>query len=360
MTEEKWIVYPLRLEILTPVIINSGKTFDYGEIVIDDEDNAKQINLIKAARFFSPCLLNQMVQEVSKRGSSYSESRVFPFLKRLMSEHPEIVETNLDFLSFARTRFQESPGMEISKITVDRLTGRPYIPGSSLKGAIRTALLEAMRIEKKIGNPDYSTRGRNLSRNFEAGLFSDEFRFKVQDDPFRDIKVSDFILEKDSGRLFIGEASYSPTTIYSEMTDASVLHESKTVVAHGTISISSRIRETGIHYFDDMKMLLAKTSRFYIDAFKGGTKTKCDKNGVTDHWTQVGLLLEAVTNNGGYPLRVGHYSGIENMTLNVEQNLEFNRRIHNPKINTEGANTLHMIERKYLAGFCALFLEDEK
>lgn len=83
------------------------------------------------------------------------------------------IQQNLNNFVIPRTAFR----------TVDQ---RPYIPGSSIKGALRTAYLNMMESEKKL-----SRRGKERNaRNLEQRLMEYD---GIPADPFRMVKVSDFM-----------------------------------------------------------------------------------------------------------------------------------------------------------------------
>ncbi len=72
---------------------------------------------------------------------------------------------------------------ELNKFTISRTAYTPYIPGSSLKGSLRTAYLSMLAKEKKINN--WKRKAKELEFELLGGKF--------ETDPFRMIKVSDFL-----------------------------------------------------------------------------------------------------------------------------------------------------------------------
>ncbi|HPJ96397.1 MAG TPA: type III-A CRISPR-associated RAMP protein Csm5 [Syntrophales bacterium] len=81
---------------------------------------------------------------------------------------------------------QELNNFAISRTSFDPTTQKPYIPGSVIKGALRTAYLNHMAKSKTV---NYDRRDRKAADVLEKGLL--EYQ-RLENDPFRLLKVSDF------------------------------------------------------------------------------------------------------------------------------------------------------------------------
>lgn len=81
---------------------------------------------------------------------------------------------------------QELANFTISRTAFHPHSGRPYVPGSAIKGALRTAYLNAQAKKHKTPTPGGRYAARELeTRLLEGGSFDT--------DPFRLVKVSDFM-----------------------------------------------------------------------------------------------------------------------------------------------------------------------
>lgn len=78
---------------------------------------------------------------------------------------------------------QELNNFAIARTAYTPNDNLPYIPGSSLKGSIRTAYLNKLVKEKDVRN--YNGRAKDLEAELLGGTFNN--------DPFRFVKISDFI-----------------------------------------------------------------------------------------------------------------------------------------------------------------------
>ncbi len=134
-------------------------------------------SLIEIYRF-----INNNKEFIDGRAVEVSAAFVSHFQEtlRLNSDH-EILQ-NLNKYQIKRTSFNPHDN-------------RPYIPGSSIKGGIRTAVLNY----RNRGNSIPSYRGRYASSDLEKDLTGGSF----DSDPFRLIKVSDFIAVGEVKRKII-------------------------------------------------------------------------------------------------------------------------------------------------------------
>lgn len=361
---EEWQEFKIRLEIITPVIINTGEKYGLGELIIPNQNQeGVQIDLNRLAKHLSPYDVDSFVTEIINRNLRYKNSKSIRAVEDAYKKNPDIATKKVYFSEKAASNFYDSPNIEISKIIEDKLNNRPYIPGSSIKGALRTAILETIRWNKaknnKIALPDYCAIENNFNKNYESLIMSGNPRFKVAEDAFKYIKVSDFVLEDDSKKLFIGLASYNPTEIYSAMTD-SFFTSNKKIVARGTISISSRLQssslgQNGLININDIKDC---SNSFYLNKL-------CDSNKYINEFSKIksslyNLLYNLNKKNGAIILRIGHYIGIENITLKVKQapNYKTNKKNNNLDLNLTGGKTLHLIDGEIPAGFCAMYIEE--
>lgn len=365
-TKEEWKEYQVRLDVLTPIIINTGEYYDFGELIFSQEGKGKQINLSLLAKYLDKKNINCFVSEIEQRGLKYRDSCALKETTAIAKNHPEVIKKEVNFSINAKADFENSPNMQIAKIMEDKATGSPYIPGSSIKGALRTVILETIRNRKKqngeIGDPDYFQMKKDFAKAYESLIYSNKSYFNVQDDPFKFIKVSDFKFERQSGGLFIGRASNQPTNIYSAMTDSFMMSR-KQVIARGTISISSRLKTTGLNVinpynFDDIREC---SNYFCLKQLAAIKEKKYEKNGKLRIYNDIYDLLSKINDSkDGIIIKLGHYIGIENITFKLSQNKKYRTSMknNNLEINKEGGKTFHLVDGRYPTGFCVLYIEE--
>ncbi len=88
-----------------------------------------------------------------------------------------------------------------------RSGGRPYLPGSSIKGAIRTALVSAWSteksaaVERKLRSPRYDERDTSRKSDLLQKIVLDAEQDRTEQDPFRFVAVADAPLPDEATRI---------------------------------------------------------------------------------------------------------------------------------------------------------------
>lgn len=162
----------LLLETLTPVHIGSGETIDPYEYVITDK--LYKINLWK---FISS--LNAKDEEKFLEISSSDMIQTRKFIKE-KADLSNVTEYSMGvhedtYNIYANKMEDENNSLSIQ--TCIKTLDRPFIPGSSIKGPIRTGLL-------------FSMANKPITDTWN--IQQDVFKFKnPHDDPFRSLSISD-------------------------------------------------------------------------------------------------------------------------------------------------------------------------
>lgn len=132
---EEWQEFKIRLEIITPVIINTGEKYGLGELIIPNQNQeGVQIDLNRLAKHLSPYDVDSFVTEIINRNLRYKNSKSIRAVEDAYKKNPDIATKKVYFSEKAASNFYDSPNIEISRIIEDKLNHRPYIPGSSIKG----------------------------------------------------------------------------------------------------------------------------------------------------------------------------------------------------------------------------------
>lgn len=162
----------LILETLTPIHIGSGETIEPYEYVITDK--LYRINLGKFISSLSPkdreiFLKISSSDMIQTRKFIREKANLSNITEYSMNVDPEVHDIYGDKMN--------DPNNQLSIQTFIKTLDKPFIPGSSVKGSIRTALLFSMA-DKPITD----------TQDIEKYVF----KFKgPQDDPFRALKISD-------------------------------------------------------------------------------------------------------------------------------------------------------------------------
>lgn len=356
--KEVWKEHKIQIEILTPVIIGTGNIYDYGELFIY-KNKLYKINLNNLIRIMDPVSREKYIKNVSKgletrdvKFDKLANDIVTKTLKVNSNKFGEFIRRPVGMLDSGKLMLDKKPFQNIEKICTKKINEKPYIPGSSIKGAIRTALIQSELNLKNIQKYEY-INGRNYikTKAFESNILN--VRNSVQEDPFKYIKVSDFEFVDFAAKEFLGEVKIKTKNNYmnisSTMSDAFCLNQKK-VLLNGTISISSKLKNIlGLKNNYVFSQMIDNISNFYIDNYN----SKYPKLPTDIQSLMTNLIQNNINAERGL-IKIGRFSGIENITYNVEQDLSINRKIYNESINIEGGDSYALIEDKYLPGYCIL------
>ena len=195
--------YYLRLKVLSPIHIGCGEDYEPTGFTVDEE--RQELIAFEPADFLGQ-LEQSLLDEYSaicKKGSVESLLDIYKFIRR-NKEHARgrTIAISNAFVQHYNKTMNLSGGnirnqlnrFQIGRTAYQRLNGTPYIPGSSIKGAIRTAVLNL----RSRGQAHLRVRnGKELNDALAGGT--------LDKDPFRLLKVSDFQAVKNiSQRIVYG------------------------------------------------------------------------------------------------------------------------------------------------------------
>ena len=185
----------LYIQTISPVHIGCDDVYEPTGFAIDEE--AQQMVVFDPVSFISQ-LEDPDKREFSNicaKGTIASILEVYNFLRNrpvngravdVCHGFLEHYQKTLDIsLHDERKIRQELNRFEIPRTAFRSVDQRPYIPGSAVKGALRTAYLNLMENEKKLSEK----RKERNARNLEQRLMEYD---GIPTDPFRMVKVSDF------------------------------------------------------------------------------------------------------------------------------------------------------------------------
>jgi CRISPR-associated protein Csm5 len=196
--------YTVHGEVLTPIHIGTGDQIDPMEYVIENDhfyrfnleetvrgmDHSDQTRFMELCNLPNPATLRRFV--VDK----------LPWRDHILYEAKAT--------SAVRDKYQDSLDqvrnqLLISPIMRDPVSWRPFIPGSSLKGSLRTALLNRRlhKLTEMPPEPDARNRwgSQNLERQILGNFMPRERKKEIPNDPFKLIKVSDAYLREDKATV---------------------------------------------------------------------------------------------------------------------------------------------------------------
>lgn len=192
-TRESFI--PFRLEVLTPVFIGSGEDLSPLEYVIRQEGDAWTLYLVDGAAWLQATQDKADIRKALDSGEMLN-------LRRLMAEHLDATLYSLARVPVSsaalakalRAHIQNPASLsnaEVQPFPRSPVTMAPYVPGSSLKGALSTALIDSL----DHGGLRTAARNRAYTGEMERLLGA------IRDHSMQGLKVSDIPIPPDATRI---------------------------------------------------------------------------------------------------------------------------------------------------------------
>lgn len=196
--------YKIKAEILTPVHIGDGTELEPLEYVI--KDKFYKVNMEE----WLSTLSGEKAEEFKKMtGKDYAQKTTLVALRKFLKNNidtGEYTEWVVDVSNAVQKRYEErfdAPENQLPMSPFIRTGSKAFLPGSSIKGALRTAYLNFLKGKT-------SVKERNRADLVEGELFKanvegrdGRIRFDIDKDPFRTIKIKDSFLPQ--GATFFGE-----------------------------------------------------------------------------------------------------------------------------------------------------------
>ncbi len=347
----------IKAEILTPVHIGDGTKLEPLEYVI--KDKFYRVNL----EGWLSTLSGEEAEELQRlTGRDYAQKTILTALRRFVRENIDLdkyTEWSADVSDTVKRRYEErfdAPENQLPMSPFIRTGNRPFLPGSSIKGAIRTAYLNFLKkgaqslSEKRRAD---LVEGELLKANDVKGK-GDGLRFAIDKDPFRAIKVKDIFLP-ESSTFFTEVINHNKKDNRINSTSIQILSEvtysrlaGKSATFELEISIDKKAlshQDSGInrmHKDLTIETLLKACDNFYKDALKE-ERDKFLKNAIGGE--EINKAYQQILDNaeGGYLFRLGWGSGLISMT--ISEDLRTEKRYGKSK---------HLINGKFPMGFVKL------
>ncbi|MGA2224290.1 MAG: type III-A CRISPR-associated RAMP protein Csm5 [Syntrophobacteraceae bacterium] len=307
------------LRILTPVHIGCDEVYEPTAFVIDREK--QQLRVFDPIEFLR--LLNEEDKKkfsaICQKGTLESILELYRFMRQKCPSDIPATEVTVcgdlvnHYAKNLQTQHNFNMKKEFNTFVIPRTafnpnSGLPYIPGSSVKGALRTAYLNARQKKKPASKHD---KGKDLEKELL------EYR-SFETDPFKLVKVSDFMpivgmrtkivygvnRKKKPGQF---EAGGPPQIL--EVVEPGCFFE-------GWISIDTPMTGSGIAAPITLKALLDSVRAFYTGELDRENKDLQGLGGTAVK--QPDLPLSHI-------LRVGRHSGAECVTIEGHRNIRIMR-----------------------------------
>lgn len=344
--------YRLRGIILAPLHIGTGNQIEPFDYVIRNgklhrislEDFVYQLSQDKRGIFEDMVdrgdlnrIRKYLIEEVDlEKHSAYSVA-VSEEIERLYLSKIDHIQNQLLIDPFIRTGAENNP----------------YIPGSSIKGAIRTALISRVAQNSNLPQP----KGYREELEFESRLLG--YTGKGKNDPFRGVKVMDGILPSGStvvsqvrnvtkgrnGNLEPNNIQLICEVTHSKVSGRSIAFESNLTLDSNLFSANYLSKSFAI---EDIRKAC---NSFYKDKLR----MEDEKFYSTSRVSQVSnSLLNEDMEDDSFLIRLGRFSGVESVTIDNYRNPQ------PPGRKGIWGTSRNLVEMKYPLGWIKIKVEETK
>jgi len=306
----------LRCEILSPVHIGTGEEIPAYEYIIIDNYLIK-LNLDKVLYLLSNKDMDKFNQ--------YNEAGDYIGLRKFLVEiyrEKEIQDTAIEYkipvTNDIQKKYEENIDNPENQLLIkmqfrNELSKQPIIPGSSIKGAIRTAILN--KLSENFERLPKNSKG---AEGVLLNAFDDKKkRFNVEGDPFKYLKVPDVSLPSDStyicavnnaiknkqGNLIFNDIQMIHEVFYSHLTGNSITFDLE--IKLGNMRVGREII--------DEEFIINSCIKYYRNKLE---KIDASYFSSTPILNQINTLINSVNyDNDEFLLRIGRFSGVDSITL---------------------------------------------
>ncbi len=311
--------YKVRVKIVSPLHIGTGEVYEPTDFFVDQANKELCVlDFDRLCEYLSGSELEQF-KKLCIAGTLESLVRLYDFMDRVclnllrqgidgfIKRRVMLCAGFIEHYQRVKTLSGQQLRREFNRFIINRTAfspneGFPIIPGSAIKGAIRTAVLNLRRsLARHRSWHAYCDRRRCDSKQLESEILRYP-KNRFNQDPFRLVKVSDFKpVGKVNTRIVYavnrkkgGGRARGPYQILEVVEPGAVFE--------GTITLLKL--ETSTHSSLNFEELLNALNAFYAK----------EKDREFDEISQIGAN-PPVFPEGAFPLRIGRHSGAECVTI---------------------------------------------
>lgn len=317
----------IRLHVISPIHIGCGDVYEPTSFLIDE----KRKKLIEFDPVdFVKSLNSKEMEDFNRIASSDNLLLIFKAIKRFYK--PSIKGREIDVTDFLVNHYKKILSMGtydrkavINQFTIEKTafnlnSNSPYIPGSSLKGAIRTAYLGKLANDKEI--KEFWKTPRLLDqRDLETTLLDlQKGKEKMSSDPFRMLKISDLLPAGDVLTKIVYAVNKKKKNSDKELLadKGEVYHIFEVIepgaVFEGAINLEEPADSSNIK-LPIRRDFLISLNKFYVPLLEEEIKI-CKRIDVKPPLiNQINNRFKDRINKDAFIIRLGRHSGAEAVTI---------------------------------------------
>lgn len=316
--------YPLKISTLSPVHIGCDEVFEPTNFVI----NEGLLHVLDPADIAAELDEKEKQQLIQLADSRQPIGSIQHFFKERRARLAQIASQWVDVAPHIAHEYEEKSGkpqqrsndgravynlFPMARTAYNLLDSSPYLPGSSLKGAIRTAWLNYQNKGKPLAEKrESSAQLQQRLLGYQAGRF--------ENDPFRSVALADAHVSDDRmappTRIIYAVSKKKKPSERGSSPELKVFLE--TVRETMTDAFSGELRLTGKI---DWQSLCDACNAFYRPQLENELDHELFRTLFDPQWrTLIRQLLddeldELMAAQQGFLLRIGKHSGAESLTL---------------------------------------------
>jgi CRISPR-associated protein Csm5 len=353
--------YTLKYTPLSPLHIGTGESYEPGNYVIDEEAAALySFDSHAALSGLSDSDRQQLLAIVNGKPDDSMLTKVQAFFHNHREKLLAFANLPIPISSgvlrhylnrIGKTANKERNGRVINKLEIERtfynpVDYNPVLPGTSIKGAIRTALLDAIN------------NGRSTKHKRHKDLQEELFQGSFQTDPMRLISLGDANWHGNSSKplcqiKFAVNCKREPVEKDGKLLDSNAekkgLYQllecitpehyqgfNGSLTLHNTQAVNQHVHKIPKQQQWTAKYIAEACNAFYMVMFQQEINAMKKRGYLETQWAkQVEQLLESgllkrLNDGNAFLLRMGRHSGAEALTLNGVRNIRINNQGKKP------------------------------
>ncbi len=311
-------IFQCYIKILSPIHIGCDEVYEPAGFTVNESnrqitvfnfiDFTGSLNDADQCRFNAICSKGtiESILELYKFLRNRSvEGKTIDVCKGLIDHYKKTISMNI---SNSRKIQNELNSFAISRTAFLQSDQRPYIPGSGVKGALRTAYLNFLEKRKKLADKNkYFKNAQELEKALMD--YTD-----IPGDPFRLVKVSDFMpVGKTATKIVYGvniKKKQSDNATRGIPTFFEIIQPD--TIFQGSIKVETPAKGADISMAVDLDTLLKSASEFYLS----------EKKRENQDLNTAGVPGVFQNDHDAVLLRCGRHSGAESVTINGHRSIK--------------------------------------
>lgn len=307
------------LKVVSPIHLGCDEVYEPLGFVIDESNST--MTVFDSVVFIESLSDEDRLKfsEICKKGNVESILEIYKFFRgrevegrriKLCSAFVSHYQKVLSMKSSGRDVLKNLNQFQVLRTAFRPSDDRPYIPGTAVKGAIRTAYLNHQAKQIKIPTP----RGRRANIELQEQLMGYDAGH-LESDPFRLVKISDFRPVGDIKTRIVYAINKKKKISDKEARGPYQILEviDPGAVFTGVITVDRPPQGRNSQFAVSLEKLMDSVGKFYTIE----NRRECDE------LKRIGIDgVTARKDEKCFPLRIGRHSGAESITVDGHRNIK--------------------------------------